>query len=347
MPSTLWCRSIAICPKENYVVVGFDNSTVRLFSTNNSQEPREDHLHIRYHTECKECQPVETLEFSNDGLVLLASTRSPKSGMIQVYLWRFPFLTFEEISACRYQVPLHESEDGGISSAIYRSGSGGEDNLICITSWTQSGSRKSPPPFKPKILTLRLAPILVQPQDGNRTDIRTEISNRQNRLGNRIQTAAFSQSGRELGLVNNKGDLYKILNLNSSPMDIKKIATSKELTAKSESFAMNFMTLADEEVIVLAWVDSSKGVGFVKKIPTSSGVSLASLPPVHTRKCSNSLVFRPGLLPRQHQMLHRYLINFHEPFLSLRNTSWRQIAGTLRRNPRNWCLLTHPRLSKR
>lgn len=145
MPSTLWCRSIAICPKENYVVVGFDNSTVRLFSTNNSQEPREDHLHIRYHTECKECQPVETLEFSNDGLVLLAGTRSPKSGMIQVYLWRFPFLTFEEITACRYQVPLHESEDGGISSAIYRSGSGGEDNLICITSWTQSGSMTLPP----------------------------------------------------------------------------------------------------------------------------------------------------------------------------------------------------------
>ncbi|CAG8961469.1 hypothetical protein HYFRA_00013921 [Hymenoscyphus fraxineus] len=254
MPSALWCRSIVICPSENYVVVGFDNSTVRLFSTNNSQEPREDHLHIRYHTECKECQPVETVAFSNDGLVLLASTRSPKSGMIQVYLWRFPFLTFEEVSTCRYQVPLHESEDGGISSAIYRSGSGGEDNLICLTSWTQSGT-----------------PILVQPQDGNRTDIRTEISNRQTRLGNRIQTAAFSQSGKELGLVNNKGDLYKISNLNSAPMDIKKIATSRELTAKSESFAMSFMTLSDEENIILAWADASKGVGYVKKIPTASG----------------------------------------------------------------------------
>lgn len=88
-------------------------------------------------------------------------------------------------------------------------------------------------------------------------------------------------------MVNNKGDLYKISNLNSSPMDIKKIATSKELTAKSESFAMTFMTLADEEAIVLAWVDSSKGVGYVKKIPTSSGVSLLSFPPLCNRMPNN------------------------------------------------------------
>ncbi|RDL29639.1 TolB, C-terminal [Venustampulla echinocandica] len=248
MSSSLWCRSITICPMENYVVVGFDNSIVRIFSTTNSEEPREDQLQ----TECKECQPVETLSFSNDGLVLLASTRSPKSGLIQVYLWRFPYLIFEEVPACRYQVPLHESEDGGVSSAIYRSGVGGEDNLICITTWTQLGT-----------------PILVQPQDGHRTDIRTEISNRQSRLGNRIQRAAFSPSGKELAIVNNKGDLYKISNLNSSPMDIKKIATSKELTAKSESFAMAFMTFPDEEAIVLSWTDFSKGTGFIKKIPTS------------------------------------------------------------------------------
>jgi hypothetical protein len=249
MPSSLWCRTLAV--SDTHVVVGFDNSIVRFFSTKSSEDSREDRLHSRYHTECKECQPVETLSFSHDGQVLLASTRSPKSGMIQVYSWRFPFVTFEEVPACRYQVPLHESEDGGISSAIYRSGSGGDENLICITSWTQSG-----------------IPILVQPRDGHRTDIRTEISNRQSRLGNRIQTACFSPNGKELAIVNDKGDLYKIGNLNSSPLDIKKFATSKELTAKSESFAMSFMSLPDEESIIMAWVDTTKCVGYIKKIPT-------------------------------------------------------------------------------
>jgi hypothetical protein len=248
MPSSLWCRTIAI--SDSHVVIGFDNSVVRFFSTKSAEDSREDRLHSRYHTECKECQPIETLSFSHDGLVLLASTRSPKSGMIQVYSWRYPFTTFEEISACRYQVPLHESEDGGISSAIYRSGSGGDENLVCLTSWTQSG-----------------IPILVQPRDGHRTDIRTEISNRQSRLGNRIQTACFSPSGKELAIVNDKGDLYKIGNLNSTPLDIKKFATSKELTAKSESFAMSFMSLPDEESIVMAWVDTAKCVGYIKKIP--------------------------------------------------------------------------------
>jgi hypothetical protein len=43
--------------------------------------------------------------------VLLASTRSPRTGMIQIYSWRFPFLDFQELSPCRYHVPLHESED--------------------------------------------------------------------------------------------------------------------------------------------------------------------------------------------------------------------------------------------
>ncbi|KAH8682932.1 hypothetical protein BGZ60DRAFT_524277 [Tricladium varicosporioides] len=254
MASSLWCRSIAICPKENYVVIGFDNSIVRFFpTTNTGDQPREDHLHIRYHNECKECQPVETLAFSNDGLVLLASTRSPKSGMIQVYSWRFPFSNFEEISACRYQVPLHESEDGGISSAIYRTGAGTDDNLVCITTWTQSG-----------------IPVIVQPKDGHRSIIRTEISNRQSKLGNRIQTSAFSPTGKELAIVNDRGDLYKISNLNSSPMDVKKIATSKELTSRSDSLAMVFMTLPDEETIVMAWADPSKDKGYIKKIPVSS-----------------------------------------------------------------------------
>jgi len=200
---------------------------------------------------------VDTLSFSIDGLVLLGSTRSPKSGMIQVYSWRFPFSTFEEISTCRYQVPLHESEDGGVSSAIFRSGPGGDESLVCITTWTQSG-----------------VPLLVEPQGGHRTDIRTEISFRQNKLGNRIQCAAFSPSGTELAMVNDRGDLYKVSNLNSSPMDIKKVATSRELTAKSDSFAMVFMTLPDEEAIVMAWAECAGGVGYIKKIPTvSSSVS--------------------------------------------------------------------------
>ena len=256
MASSPWCRSIAICPKENYVVIGFDNSLVRLYSTTNSEPPREDRLHSRYHPECKDCPPVDTLSFSNDGLQLLGTTRSHKTGTIQVYSWKFPFSSFDEVSSCRYQVPLHESEDGGVSSAIFRSGSGDDEDVICITTWTQSG-----------------VPILVQPQDGHRTDIRSEISVRQNRLGSRIQCAAFSPTGTELALVNDKGDLYQISRLNSSPMNINKLATSKELTAKSESFAMTFMTLPDEEAIVMAWADFAKGMGYIKKLPTSSSVS--------------------------------------------------------------------------
>lgn len=68
-------------------------------------------------------------------------------------------------------------------------------------------------------------------------------------------------------MVNEKGHLYSISSLNSNPMDIRRIATSKELTAKSESFAMAFMSLSDEEAIILAWADSTKSVGYVKKIP--------------------------------------------------------------------------------
>ncbi|TVY90713.1 hypothetical protein LAWI1_G004849, partial [Lachnellula willkommii] len=108
------------------------------------------------------------------------------------------------------------------------------------------------------------------PQDGHRTDIRSEISVRQNKLGSRIQCASFSPTGTELALVNDKGDLYQISSLNSSPMNIKKLATSKELTAKSESFAMTFMTFPDEEVIVMAWADFAKGLGYIKKLPTAS-----------------------------------------------------------------------------
>jgi hypothetical protein len=187
--------------------------------------------------------------------VLLASTRA--RGTIQIYSWRFPFVDFQELATCRYRVPLHESEDNGISSAIFRSGSESEESLICITTWTQSGT-----------------PILIQPHDGHRSEIRTEASTHQGKLGSRIQCAGFSPTGRELAMVNDKGHLYIISNLNSNPLEVQRIATSKELTIKSDWFAMQFMSLPDEEAIVLAWADSSKAMGYVKKIPLRYSVSI-------------------------------------------------------------------------
>jgi hypothetical protein len=124
-----------------------------------------------------------------------------------------------------------------------------------MTTWTQSGT-----------------PLLVQPQIGHQSLIRNDANGRPGKLGNRIQCAAFSPTGRDIAMVNDKGHLYQISGLNSNPMDIRRIATSKELTAKSDSFSMAFMSLPDEEAIVLAWVDMSKGAGFVKKIPVTYNV---------------------------------------------------------------------------
>ncbi|KAL2261681.1 hypothetical protein VTK26DRAFT_3610 [Humicola hyalothermophila] len=253
IPSSLWCKSIAIDWEENYVVVGFENATVRFFNARTMEQPREDRLHAFYHPDCRSCPSVDTLAFSNDGLVLLASTRSPKTGLIQTYCWRFPFHTVQELAPCRYAVPLHESEDNGVSSAIFRSGMQGEEDLVCITTWTQSGT-----------------PILIQPRDGHRSEIRTDASSRHSKLGNRVQSAAFSPSGRELVLVNDKGHVFQVSNLNSSPMDVRRISTSRELTAKSDSFAMAFMTLSDEEHVVLAWTDAPRATGWIKKIPAVS-----------------------------------------------------------------------------
>ncbi|WEW60398.1 hypothetical protein PRK78_005883 [Emydomyces testavorans] len=250
MPSTLWCRSIAMSPKENYVVIGFDNATVRFFRTTNSEQSREFRLHP-YHKECKGCQPVDTLAFSADGTVLLASTRHPKMGMIQIYMWSFPFLEFRELTKCQYHVPLHESEDNGVSAAIYRPSTAPDENLVCITTWTQSG-----------------VPVLIQPENGHKAEIKPDGPRR--RLGNRIQCAAFSPSGHQLGVVNDKGYLYQLSNLDSSVMECRKLATSKELTSKCESFAMSYMSLHEEESVVLAWVDVSKSVGYVKKVPITS-----------------------------------------------------------------------------
>ncbi|KAK3689907.1 hypothetical protein B0T22DRAFT_181726 [Podospora appendiculata] len=251
--SSLWCKSITIDREENYVVIGFENSTVRFFKTTNTEQPREDRLHSLYHSDCKGCPSVDTLAFSNDGLVLVAGTRNPRTGLIQVYRWGFPFLTFQELTTCRYPVPLHESEDNGISAAIIRPGSEGHENVVCITTWTQSGT-----------------PVLIQPQDGHRTEIRPEASGKHGKLGSRIQCAAFSPGGRELALVNDKGYLYQVLNVNSSPLDVRRVAVSRELTARSDSFAMAFMVIEGEENIVMAWADSSKATGWVKKIPLTS-----------------------------------------------------------------------------
>lgn len=237
------------------MVVGFENATVRFFNARSMEQPREDRLHANYHQDCRSCPSVDTLAFSNDGLVLLASTRNPKTGLIQTFLWRFPFHTFHELTACRYPVPLHESEDNGVSSAIFRPGLDGEENLVCITTWTQSGT-----------------PVLMQPQDGHRSEIRTDVTGRHSKLGSRIQCAAFSPSGRELVMVNDKGHVFQVSNLNSSPMDVRRIASSKELTAKTDSFAMSFMNLSDEEHVVLAWADSSRATGWIKKIPAVSRV---------------------------------------------------------------------------
>jgi len=261
---------MAIDREENYVVVGFESCTVRFFKTANTGEPpREDRLHSAYHMECipKTCPSVDTLSFSSDGLVLVAGTRSPKSGLIQVYCWRFPYLTFQELTSCRYPVPLHESEDNGISSVIYRStgtgaGIGENNDLVCITTWTQSG-----------------VPLLVQPHpEGHRSEVRNtgtkNKSSTSSKLGSRIQCAIFSPSGRELAMVNDEGNLFQISNLDSVPMDIKKLTTTKELTAKSDAFSMAYMTLpTEDESIVLVWADSSKATGCIKRIPVASRVS--------------------------------------------------------------------------
>ena len=77
-------------------------------------------------------------------------------------------------------------------------------------------------------------------------------------------------------MVNDKGYVFQVSNLNSSPIDVRKISTTKELTAKSDGFALSFMNISDDEYIVLAWTDS-KEKGWIKKIPVSSRVSLGLL----------------------------------------------------------------------
>jgi hypothetical protein len=78
-------------------------------------------------------------------------------------------------------------------------------------------------------------------------------------------------------MVNNKGHLYLISSLNSRPLELRRVATSKELTTKSDAFAMAFMTVADEDSIVLAWTDPSKCMAYIKKIPMKYNVSLMKL----------------------------------------------------------------------
>ncbi|TQW08003.1 WD40 repeat protein [Cordyceps javanica] len=245
-------------PKENYVVVGFENSLVRFFKTATSGQPREDYLHSNLHNPCKNCASVDTLAFSQDGLSLVASTRSGK-GVVQIYLWRFPFDSYEELAGCRYPVPMHESEDNGISSVMMRSQQGAEEGLICVTTWTQSGT-----------------PVLIQQSDGHRTEVKPASSTIHGKLGNRIKSAAFSASGRELALVNDKGHLYLVSNLNAMPIDIRRKATSRELTSKNCALVLSFMTLASEEAAVMLWVDPSRGRAFMRKtfVGTRSSTSI-------------------------------------------------------------------------
>jgi WD40 repeat protein len=254
LPAALWASSIAISPNETTVAVGFNNAIVYFYKTTGSAEPREDRLHARIHQECEDCPDVDTLSYSDDGMHLLASTRNAKTGLAQIYFWMTPNQASQELPSCRYLVPLHESEDRGVSSAIFRSKTGIEEVLICISTWTQSG-----------------VPVLVHPKTGQKTDIRTE-SSRHGKLGSRIQCASFSPSGKELAMVNEKGHLYLIGALNSTPLDIRKVAVSRELTIKSDSFAMAFMSLPDEEsAIVMAWIDPSKtSMGMIRKIPLTS-----------------------------------------------------------------------------
>jgi hypothetical protein len=80
-------------------------------------------------------------------------------------------------------------------------------------------------------------------------------------------------------MVNDKGYLYQISNLDSTPIDIRRVATSKELIAKSDSFAMAFMKLPDEEHVVLAWADPIKATAWIKKIPKSPQVGVHDLYP--------------------------------------------------------------------
>ena len=272
--SSLWCHSIAICPTEKYVAVGFDNATVRFFETKRMEEPKEDRLHARLHPACSNrCPPVDTLSFSSDGSTLIGSTRNAKNGLVQVYLWRFPFNASIELVSCRYQVPVLESEDNGVTSVIFRSGIASEDDLVCITTWTQSGR-----------------PIIVQPQNGHQTDIKTHTAGHHGKPDTRIQCAAFSPTGRELALVNSRGYVYYVSSLNSSPMDIKRIATSKELTARSYAYAMAFMALPEGDAIVVGWAEPGKAQGFVKKLPVKYDVSYTSKLPPFTKWISDSVV---------------------------------------------------------
>ncbi|KAK2747293.1 hypothetical protein FQN57_002191 [Myotisia sp. PD_48] len=261
MPSSPWCKSIAISPLETYVVVGFENALVRYFKASGPEPQKELRLHHRYHAKCNAlCPSVDTLAFSNDGEVLIASTRQSTTGVIKTFRQRAQNPTFEELSGCHYNVPLHESEDNGVSAAVYRPGTHGEEDLVCLTTWTQSGT-----------------PILMQPENGHKIEIKSDSSGHQRRLGNRIQSATFSLSGRLLGMVNDRGHLYLVSNLNSSIMEARRLATSKELTTKSLSFAMSFMILHEDESIVLAWTDSQKCMGYVKRIPIPIAHSESSL----------------------------------------------------------------------
>lgn len=257
MKNTPWCKNIAISPSGHIVVVGFENATVQFFDTTGMVLPREDRVHCRQYQICNGCPSIETLSFSNDGLNVLASTRG-HTGIIQVYRWQYPFEEHQELESCRYHVPMHEPEDNGVTAVLCQPTASGE-GAVCITTWTQSG-----------------IPVLVHTKDGFRSEIKGQGqgSHGQWKVGTRIQNAAFSPSGRELALLNDNGLVFRVSSPNAAVLDVRKIAPWTKLTARSESFSMSFVSVPNEgDMIILAWVDASKAIGFVKTIRIPISVS--------------------------------------------------------------------------
>ena len=52
---------------------------------------------------------------------------------------------------------------------------------------------------------------------------------------------------------------------------------------------MTFMKLPDEEAIVMAWADSSKAIGYVKKVPVRYSVSQMPHPSVQTADYTDTI----------------------------------------------------------
>ena len=85
LPTTPWCTDMSISTRESHVIVGFEDSTIRTFTTKSPEQQRTDHLHPCVHRSGKDYPAVATVSFCNDGTIVLVSTKSPKNGLIQVF----------------------------------------------------------------------------------------------------------------------------------------------------------------------------------------------------------------------------------------------------------------------